>query len=56
MLRDRNGLVLVLFSKYADVMDSKEMEVLAILEALQILYGHFVSKLIIKSNPMNAAA
>lgn len=42
VLRDSNGLVLMLFSKHVGVMDSNESEVLPILEALHVFYAHIV--------------
>ena len=54
VLRDGGGLVLVMFSKHVGTMESNEVEVLAILEAVRIFASSsFNSKLEVESDSLN---
>lgn len=46
--------VLAMFSKYVGIIESSELEVLAISEALRFFSSSFHGKLVIKSDFMNA--
>lgn len=52
VLRNRNGIVLALFSKHVGCMESNEAEVVAILEALQIFISSH-SKLVVESDSLH---
>lgn len=56
MLCDNDGAILFIFSKHVGEMESNEIEVSVILEALRIFVAHFHSNLIVQSDLMNEVA
>lgn len=54
VLRNSCGLVLAMFSKHVGIMESNEVEVLAILEALRFFSSSFIGKLVVESDSLNA--
>ena len=56
VLRNCNGDVLFMFSKYVWVCDSNEAEVLVILESLRYFLRHYHGNLIVESDSSNAVS
>ena len=56
VLRNCNGDVLFMFSKYLEVCDSNEAEVLAILESLWCFSRYYRDNLIVESDSSNAVS
>ena len=54
VLCNSKGEVLLMLSKFLGICDTKEVEVLAILEALQLFYQYFTSRLFVESGSSNA--
>lgn len=54
VLRNHRGEVMYIFSKHIGIKDSKEAEVLAILEAFHIYHSSYHQSLIVESDSANA--
>lgn len=55
-LRKQNGEALCIISKQAEIKDSNQAKVLAILEALRIYSSSFMNSLIVKSDMANTVS
>ena len=56
VLRNCKGKVLIMFSKYVDVCDPDEADVLAIFEGLRLFLSRYGDTLIMESDSSNAIA
>ena len=53
MLRNSDGVVLMMLIKYVGILESNEVEVLAILESLRVFLSNYHVKLVMESNSVD---